>query len=117
MLDKQMIPHLKGLDVGVKICQEQLCSSIREDHATFLVKNTLFKEEVACQPLKELESCPPIVNSKWLCRGRHLFFPHKRPESSRNSFSLADRLTIHGSDLMPVGKRDVFRDRAILSPL
>ena len=47
MLDKQMIPHLKGLDVGVKICQEQLCSSIRDDHATFLVKITLFKEEVA----------------------------------------------------------------------
>ena len=47
MLDKQMIPHLNALDVGNKICQEQLCSSIRDDHATFLVKNTLFKEEVA----------------------------------------------------------------------
>ena len=47
MPDKQMILHLKALDVGVKICQEQLCSSIRDDHATFLVKNTLFKEEVA----------------------------------------------------------------------
>ena len=47
MLDKQMIPHFKGLDVGSKISQEQPCSSIRDDHATFLVKNTLFKEEVA----------------------------------------------------------------------
>ena len=47
MLDKQMIPHMKGLDVGVKICQKQLGSSIGGDHATFLVKNTLFKEEVA----------------------------------------------------------------------
>ena len=47
MLDKQMIPHFKGLDVGSKISQEQLCSFIRDDHATFLVKNTLFKEEVA----------------------------------------------------------------------
>ena len=47
MLDKQMIPHFKGLDVGFKIYEEQLCSSIRDDHATFLVKNTLFKEEVA----------------------------------------------------------------------
>ena len=47
MLDKQMIPHLNALDVGAKICQEELCSSIRDDHATFLVKNTLFKEEVA----------------------------------------------------------------------
>ena len=46
-LHKQMIPHFLALDVGVKICQEQLCSSIRDDHATFLVKNTLFKEEVA----------------------------------------------------------------------
>ena len=47
MLDKQMIPHLKGLDIGTKIYQEQLCSSTRIDHATFLVKDILFKEEVA----------------------------------------------------------------------
>ena len=47
MLDKQMIPHFKPLDVASKISQEHLCSSIREDHATFLVKITLFKEEVA----------------------------------------------------------------------
>ena len=47
MLDKQMMSHFKGLDVGSKISQEQLCSFIGEDHATFLVKNTLFKEEVA----------------------------------------------------------------------
>ena len=46
MVDKHMIPHLNALDVGVKICQEQLCSSIRDNHATFLVKITLFKEEV-----------------------------------------------------------------------
>ena len=46
MLDKQMILHLKALDVGVKMCQEQLCSSIRDDRATFLVRNTLIKEEV-----------------------------------------------------------------------
>ena len=61
MLDKQMIPHFLALDVGAKICQEQLCSSIREDHATFLVKDTLFKEEVAWQLLKELESCSPYI--------------------------------------------------------
>ena len=47
MLYKQMIPHFKGVDVGSKIYQEQLCSSIRDDHATFLVKSALFKEEVA----------------------------------------------------------------------
>ena len=47
MLDKQMIPHFEGLDVGSKISQEQPCSFIRDDHTTFLVKNTLFKEEVA----------------------------------------------------------------------
>ena len=47
MLDKQMIPHLKGLDVVFKICQEQPCSFIGDDHTTFLVKNTLSKEEVA----------------------------------------------------------------------
>jgi len=42
-----MIPRFLALDVGVKIFQEQLCSSIKDDHATFLVKNTLSKEEVA----------------------------------------------------------------------
>ena len=47
MLDKQIIPHFNALDVSIKSCEEQLCSSIRDDHATFLVKNTLFKEEVA----------------------------------------------------------------------
>ena len=47
MLDKQIIPHFKLLDVGSKISQEQPCSSSRNDYATFLVKNTLFKEEVA----------------------------------------------------------------------
>ena len=57
------------------------------------------------------------VDSKWLYRERHHFFPHKRPKSGRNSFSLANGLTICGLDLMPVGKSDVFRDRAILSPL
>ena len=46
MLDKQMIPHFKGLDVALKISQEQPCSFIKDDHTTFLVKNTLFKEEV-----------------------------------------------------------------------
>ena len=46
MLDKQMIPHLKALDVGSNIYPEQLCSFIRDNHVTFLVKNTLFKEEV-----------------------------------------------------------------------
>ena len=47
MLDKKMIPHFKGLDVGFRISQEQPCSFIRDDHATFLVKNALFKEEIA----------------------------------------------------------------------
>ena len=47
MLDKQMIPHFKGLHVVSKISQELPCSFIRKDHTTFLVKNTLFKEEVA----------------------------------------------------------------------
>ena len=35
ILDKQMICHLDG---GFKIPQEQPCSFIRDDHATFLVK-------------------------------------------------------------------------------
>ena len=61
ILDKQMIPHFKGLDVGFKISQEQPCSFIRDDHATFLVKNTLFKEEVAWQPLRKLQSCSPSI--------------------------------------------------------
>ena len=54
---KQLIPHFLALDVGLKISQAQLCSSIRDCHATLLVKNTLFKEEVAWQPLKELQIC------------------------------------------------------------
>ena len=47
MLDKQMIPQFKGLDVAFEKYQEKPCSFIRDDQATFLVKNTLFKEEVA----------------------------------------------------------------------
>ena len=43
MLDKQMIPHFKGLDVGFKTSQEQPCSFIRDDHATFLVKKYTFE--------------------------------------------------------------------------
>ena len=35
-----------ALDVSVKICPEWLCSSIMDNHATFLVKNALFKDEV-----------------------------------------------------------------------
>ena len=57
VLDKQMIPHFKPLDIGFKISQEQPSSSIRDDHATILVKNTLFKEEVAWHPLRKLQSC------------------------------------------------------------
>ena len=47
MLDNHMVPNFKGLDVVFKISQEQPYSFIRDDHATFLVKNTLFKEEIA----------------------------------------------------------------------
>ena len=56
-----MIPHFVALDVGSKISQAQLCSSIRGCHATFLLKNTLFKEEVAWQPLIEQEGCSPSM--------------------------------------------------------
>ena len=56
-----MIPYLKALDVSFKMSQEPLFSSARDDHATFLVKNALFKEEVVWQPLKELESCSPSI--------------------------------------------------------
>ena len=45
MLDKQMIPHFRSLGVSSKISQEQLCSSIRVDHATFLVKKYTFQRE------------------------------------------------------------------------
>ena len=58
---------------------------------------------------------------KWTQNGsvaKDIIFSHtKGPNPAVNSFSWADRLTTHGSDLMPVGKSDVFRDRAILSPL
>ena len=46
-LNKQMIPHFLALDVRAMISQAQLCTSIRDCHATFLVKNTPFKGEVA----------------------------------------------------------------------
>ena len=56
-----MIPYFLALDVGVKISQAKLCSSIRDSHATFLVKNTLFKGEVTWQPLKELHICSSSI--------------------------------------------------------
>ena len=56
-----MIPHFLALDVGVKISQAQLCTSIRDCHATFLVKNTLFKGEVVWQPLREQQSSSPSM--------------------------------------------------------
>ena len=55
-LQKQMIPHFLALDVGVKLCQAQLCSFFMGCHATFLLKKILFKEEVAWQPLIEVHS-------------------------------------------------------------
>ena len=60
-LRKQIIPHFLALDVMLKISQAQLCSSIRDFHTTFLVKNTLFKEKVAWQPLKELQICSSSI--------------------------------------------------------
>ena len=42
-----MIPNVLALDDGVKICQDQLCTSIRGCHATFQVKSVLFGKEVA----------------------------------------------------------------------
>ena len=42
------------------ISQEQIVSSIRDCHATFLAKNTLFIEEVVRQPLKEEQNCSGI---------------------------------------------------------
>ena len=58
-LRKQMISHFVALDVGSKICQVQLCSSIRSCHRTFLLKSTLFKGEVVWQPLVEQQDCSP----------------------------------------------------------
>ena len=70
-LGKQMIPHFVALDVGSKICQVQQYSSIRGCHKTFLLKSTLFKGEVAWQPLTERQGCslcilePHIRAFKW----------------------------------------------------
>ena len=50
-LYKQMISHFVALDVGYIICQVQLCNCIRGCYAIFLLKNTLFKQEVVWQPL------------------------------------------------------------------
>ena len=60
-LHKQMTPYFLALDVGSKISQAQLCSFIRGCHTTFLLKNTLFKEEVAWQPLIKQEGCSPSM--------------------------------------------------------
>ena len=81
-----MIPHFLALDVGVKISQAQLCTSIRGCHATFLVKNTLFKGEVAWLPLREMQSCsssilePPTWAFKWgmVCLSTIITFEEKR---------------------------------------
>ena len=54
-----MIPHFVALDVWLKISQAHWFSFIRGCHATFLLKNTLFKEEVAWQPLIELQGFTP----------------------------------------------------------
>ena len=56
-IPRQMIPNFLALDIGLKLSQTQIYSSIRGCHATFLVKKTLFKGEVAWQPLKELQIC------------------------------------------------------------
>ena len=56
-LHKQMIPKIVALDICYIICQVQLCSCIRDCHATFFLKNTLFKQEIAWQPLRERQSC------------------------------------------------------------
>ena len=45
-LRKQIIPHFLALGVRLKISQAQLRSSIRDDHATFLVKNILLNERL-----------------------------------------------------------------------
>ena len=56
---------------GPKILEEHICSSFWNCHATFLVKKTLFKGEVAWQPLKVLQICsssildPPTRAFKW----------------------------------------------------
>ena len=42
-----MILPFVALDVGFKVSQAQLSSFIRGCHATFLLKNALFKEKVA----------------------------------------------------------------------
>ena len=56
-LHEEMIPYFVALDVGSKICQVQQYSSIRGCHTTFLLKSTLFKGEVAWQPLTERQGC------------------------------------------------------------
>ena len=58
-LQKQTIPHLKGLICGYLNFEEQACSSIRGRHATFQVKSVLFEKEVAWQPLIELHDSSP----------------------------------------------------------
>ena len=67
-LRKQMVPHFLAFDVSFKICKAQLCSSIRGCHATFLVKNTLFKGEVAWKSCKSVLLVfwnPPTRACKW----------------------------------------------------
>ena len=65
-LGKQMIPHFVALVVGSKICQVQLFSSIRGCHATFLLKDPLFKGEVTWQSHIEQKSCSPNTSEPLL---------------------------------------------------
>jgi len=60
-LCKQMISHYVALDVGSKICQVQLCSSIMSCHRTFVLKSTLFKGKVEWQLLVEQQDCSPSI--------------------------------------------------------
>ena len=46
-LHTQKIPCFEALDVGFKIFKVELFSSLRDCRATFFLKNTLFKAEVA----------------------------------------------------------------------
>ena len=62
-------------------------------------------------------AAPTKVNSKWLCRGRHPFFP-QASDPNRELVSDLPMKKNHGwIRAFRVGKKDVFRDRAILSPL
>ena len=56
IVERQIIPQLNALVNGIKIVEEQLCTSFWGCHATSPLKSVFFTRKVAWQSLIELQS-------------------------------------------------------------